>query len=287
MLQQSAHEPPPRPPRSPSPSLPSSPPLSPRGSLYNDEIIVSLINEFYSLLVSLDYLRPSQIIYPPPGTGHNINKKLCNSLNIDVAVIELMKRTRYVDGPYEDVQKLEGFNEEASAYGCHLFPGPRGYSFLRGDDIVESRDPENDGVEGVRLNYLLSHDVALSHCLRGGMILVLDTKANTVRVLENNSGPDTEGTVLERPEEPSHYRNCHPQDAPSYFRYLIEKVRSLELIPSGPSRWHKGFYGYNMGHEDRDQMKKILIEEYGWPDNFRQEAWARDAKEIWERIASI
>ena len=156
MLQQPAHEPPPRPPRSPSPSLPSSPLLSPRGSLYNDEIIVSLINEFYSLLVSLAYLRPSQIILSPPGTGHNINKKLCNSLNIDVAVISLMKRTPYVDGPYEDVQKLEGFNEEASAYGCHLFPGSRGYSFLRGDDIVESRDPENDGVEGVRLNYLLT-----------------------------------------------------------------------------------------------------------------------------------
>lgn len=74
-----------------------------------------------------------------------------------------------------------------------------------------------------------------------------------MRVLENNSGPDfgnPEGMVLERREEPSHYRNCHPQDAPSYFRHLIEKVRSLELIPSGPSRWYKEFYGYNMGHED-------------------------------------
>jgi hypothetical protein len=178
MLQQPAHQPPPRPPRSPSPSPPSSSLLSPTGTLYNEETIVSLINEFYSLLVSLAYLRPSQIIYPPPGTGHNINEKLCISLNIDVAVISLMKRIPYIDGPYEDVQKLEGFDEEASAYGCHLFPGSRGYSFLRGDDIVESRDPENDGVEGVRLNYLLSHDVALSHCLRDGMILVLDTKAS-------------------------------------------------------------------------------------------------------------
>jgi hypothetical protein len=89
-----------------------------------------------------------------------------------------MKKIPYIDGPYEDVQKLEGFDEEASVYGCHLFPGSRGYSFLRGHDIVESRDPENDGVEGVRLNYLLSHDVALSHSLRDGMILVLDTKAS-------------------------------------------------------------------------------------------------------------
>jgi hypothetical protein len=179
MLQQLAHQPPARPPRSPpSPSPPSSPLLSPTGMLYNEQIIVSLLNEFYSLLVSLAYLRPSQIINPPPGTGHNINEKLCNSLNIDVAVISLMKRIPYIDGPYEDVQKLEGFDEEASAYGCHLFPGSMGYSFLRGHDIVESRDPENDGVEGVRLNYLLSHDVALSHCLRDGMILVVDTKAS-------------------------------------------------------------------------------------------------------------
>jgi hypothetical protein len=177
-LEELAHQHPAQPPRSPSPSPPSSPLPSAAGTLYNEETIVSLINKFYSLLVSLAYLRPSQIIYPPPGTGHNINEKLCNSLNIDVAVISLMKRIPYIDGPYEDVQKLEGFKEEASVYGCHLFPGSRGYSFLRGDDIVESRDPENDGVEGVRLNYLLSHDVALSHCLRDGMILVLDTKAS-------------------------------------------------------------------------------------------------------------
>jgi hypothetical protein len=177
-LQEPAHQPPARPPRSPSPSPPSSPLLSATGKHYNEETIVSLINEFYSLLVSLAYLRPSQIIYPPPGTGHNINEKLCNTLNIDVAVISLMKRVPYIDGPYEAVQRLEGFDEEASVYRCHLFPGSRGYSFLRGDDIVESRDPENDGVEGVRLNYMLSHDVALSHCLRDGMILVLDTKAS-------------------------------------------------------------------------------------------------------------
>jgi hypothetical protein len=34
-------------------------------------------------------------------------------------------------------------------------------------------------------------------------------------------------------------------------------------------------------------VKKILIEEYGSPDSFRQDDWARDAEEIWARIASI
>lgn len=76
---------------------------------------------------------------------------------------------------------------------------------------------------------------------------------DTVRVMENNAGPDfdnPEGTEHERPEEPMHYRNCYAQDAPSYFRHLIEKVRSLELIPTGPSRWDKEFYGYNSGFEE-------------------------------------
>lgn len=75
---------------------------------------------------------------------------------------------------------------------------------------------------------------------------------DTVRVMENNAGPDfdnPEGTELERPEEPMYYRNCYAQDAPSYFRHLIEKVRSLELIPTGPSRSNKEFYGYNSGFE--------------------------------------
>lgn len=177
MLQQPAHQPPPQPYRSPSPTPPSSPIFSPTDTLYNEETIVSLINEFYSLLVSLAYLQTSQIIYPPED-GHNVNEKLCKSLNIDDTVISLMKRIPYTDGPYKNVGNLEGFDEEASAYGCHLFPGSRGYCFLRGDDIVESRDPECNGHEGVRLNYLLSHDVALSHCLRDGMILILDTKAS-------------------------------------------------------------------------------------------------------------
>lgn len=72
-----------------------------------------------------------------------------------------------------------------------------------------------------------------------------------MRILDNNDGFDNpDDFVLEIPSEPDHYRNCHPQDAPSYFRQLIEKVRSLQLIPNGPSRSDKEFYGYDTGFED-------------------------------------
>lgn len=145
---------------------------------YNEARIVSLIIEYYSLLISLSYLHDSQVINPPP-SNHAINESLCNQLGLDAAVISLMRKIPYIDGPYSDGE----LDWDASAYGCMLFPGSwRGseaYSFLRDDDIIESRDPEADAKTGVRLNYLLSHDVALAHNLRDGVTLVLDTKAST------------------------------------------------------------------------------------------------------------
>lgn len=146
-------------------------------SSYNEETIVSLIKEYYSLLVSLAYLHASQVIHPPP-SSHAINELLCNQLGLDAAVISLMKKIPYIDGPYSDGE----LDWDSSAYGCMLFPGSycgsEAYSFLRDYDIVESRDPEGHRTVGWRLNYLLSHDVALAHNLRDGMSLVLDTKAS-------------------------------------------------------------------------------------------------------------
>lgn len=146
-------------------------------SPYDEAKIVSLLKEYYALLVSLSYLHASQIINPPP-SGHVVNESLCTQLGLDDAVVSLIKKIPYIDGPYSDGE----LDEDASAYGCMLFPGSwRGslaYSFLRDEDISESRDPEADGTEGLRLNYLLSHDVALAHNLRDGMTLVLDTKAS-------------------------------------------------------------------------------------------------------------
>lgn len=121
------------------------------GSSYDEAAIVSLLKEYYALLISLSYLHASQVINPPP-SNHLVNESLCNQLDLDSAVISLMKKIPYVDGPYSDGE----LDEDASAYGCILFPGSwRGseaYFFLRDEDIAESRDPEADGTEGVRLN---------------------------------------------------------------------------------------------------------------------------------------
>lgn len=132
---------------------------------------------------------------------------------------------------------------------------------------------------------------------------------DTVRILDNNDSPEVanpEGTPLERPLEPGHYRNFLAQDATSYFEGLIVKIRSLDLIPYGGGQFEREFYadeeseiasalriGCDAQTErrltdsplQRNQVKKILLEEYGWgSENFRQEDWATDAKGIWERI---
>tara|TARA_R110002033_G_scaffold98942_1_gene147306 strand:- start:337 stop:474 length:138 start_codon:yes stop_codon:yes gene_type:complete len=31
-------------------------------------------------------------------------------------------------------------------------------------------------------------------------------------------------------------------------------------------------------------LRKTLIEEYGWPDNFRIEDWAKDKAGVWEKL---
>jgi hypothetical protein len=31
-------------------------------------------------------------------------------------------------------------------------------------------------------------------------------------------------------------------------------------------------------------VKKILTEQYGWPGDFRQEDWVRDADEVWNKV---
>ena len=65
-------------------------------------------------------------------------------------------------------------------------------------------------------------------------------------MIDSNDSPEyvnPEGAVLERPDNPSHYRNYYTQDAPSYFRCLTKKILNLELIPSGPCVFGMEYHG--------------------------------------------
>ncbi|KAF8859498.1 hypothetical protein BDZ45DRAFT_725250 [Acephala macrosclerotiorum] len=253
---------------------PASPILNTISTPYDEAEIVGLITELYELLVKFAYF-PHDAVTWPPENGQPINDALCEELHLDPIIASLMKKLPYLDSDLR--------------YHVHLFPGSEPYSFLQDGDILESRDPENlaprPGEESkLRLDYLLPHDVALAHNLRDGMTLVFDVKDNTVRMLDSADSPEytnPEGTVLERPDDPNHYRNYYTQHAPTYFRRLIEKIQKLDLIPAGTQGLGREYHG-DEDAEVRDEVKKVLIETYGWPDEFRQQDWALDMEEVWD-----
>jgi hypothetical protein len=78
----------PNPPRSPSPEAPAI--IEP----YDEDEIVSAMKAIYDILIQLDQITPDQLVYPP-ASGHSINTELCESLNLEPAVISLMKRLTY------------------------------------------------------------------------------------------------------------------------------------------------------------------------------------------------
>jgi len=170
------------------PTPPPSPILNTISTPYNEAEIVSLITELYELLVKVAYLDNGQVTWPPFDSGHLINVDLCKQLGLDAAVISLMKKIPYVDSRE---QEEDDVIERPDLHGFHLFPRSMAYSFLRDDDITESRDPENlpprPGEKSeLRLDYILPHDIALSHNLRDGMTLVLDTKDSMFNLLYSN-----------------------------------------------------------------------------------------------------
>lgn len=68
---------------------------------------------------------------------------------------------------------------------------------------------------------------------------------DNVRMLDNNDSPEVanpEGMPLERPEEPMHYRNYCVQDATSYFKDLVARIQSLNLIPCGGDSFSRDFF---------------------------------------------
>lgn len=48
---------------------------------------------------------------------------------------------------------------------------------------------------------------------------------------------------LEQPDNLRYYRNYYPQHAPSFFRRFLQKIETLELIPSGCEQFERQYYG--------------------------------------------
>lgn len=116
---------------------------------------------------------------------------------------------------------------------------------------------------------------------------------------------------MERPDDQSHYRNYSPEPALEVLRRIAHTYRSLATIPRryecSLSRWDRkkvnfffflspdcdpsihlviqySSYWCSDKSPQHPDLKRILIEDYGWPDNFKKDAWAEDHERIWYEL---
>jgi hypothetical protein len=126
---------------------------------YSEPQIIALITQYYHLLVTLSYVTPSCIDFPPP-SGREIPTSLCTSLNLTPQAISLM---RHIPCPIDEHVMLD--NE-------FFLPNSLGNSFCSERLIKLGRDPE---IAGEREGWLEGSDVAISIMGDEGGCVVVDT----------------------------------------------------------------------------------------------------------------
>ncbi|KAJ5646458.1 hypothetical protein N7490_002830 [Penicillium lividum] len=231
----------------------SSPSLS---SSYNEETIVTQITTIYNLLLKLSYFSSDHITFPPEG-GHSINEELCHSLHIAPQVISLMKKISYV----------------VNGYHKPIMWQSRAFEYLLNEEIRNGRNPELTGVadgDELRLDFLRPWEVALTCWLDDGISVILDTKSNTIRLIDESEPPEDDFR-----EETEAY------NAPTYLQKVIDDIHNLEVVyfPGGDIG-----YLHLPGSWEQIEVKRILTENFGWGAEFREEDWRREGEEICKAI---
>ncbi|KGO39831.1 hypothetical protein PEX1_010030 [Penicillium expansum] len=227
-----------------------------QSSSYDEETIVTQITTIYNLLVKLSYFSSDQVTFPPEG-GHSINEELCHSLHIAPLVISLMKKIPYV---------VDGYHKP-------IMWQSRAFEYLLDEEIRNGRDPELTGVaddDGLRLDFLRPWEVALTCWLDDGSSVILDTKSNIIRLIDESEPPEDDF----REETEAH-------NAPAYLQKVIDDIQTLEMVyfPGGDIG-----YLHLPGSWEQTEVKRILTENFGWGAEFREEDWRREGEEICKAI---
>ncbi|KAL4880348.1 hypothetical protein BJY04DRAFT_219344 [Aspergillus karnatakaensis] len=241
-------------------NTPAQPP-APR-TPYNEDEIVAPIKEIYRTYIRLNYIKRWEIVWPPK-TGHVINETLCAELNLDPAVISLMKRIPYFDDWY-------------SAANVEFYTHSRAMVYLEDKEIRGGRDPDRfGGFDELRLDYLLPHEITLICSDDEGSNIILHIKETAIRVQDfyqwppGKALPEDYDYKPERPDEEDHYRNFHAHHAPTWLSDFLKQIQALEILPINAG--HRSL----VAKDDKQAIlvEKILREEFGWPDNFREAEW--------------
>lgn len=206
-------------------SLPPDPRV-PDGSVYDRSSVISAVTNFYKLLSSLPYVKPEDVLYPPPEGWANIQRELVQGVyKKNDEVFELLKRLPYLN------------QERFPIDGYFLGPSTKACDF---------RQPGMREVETGIAQTLFAHgdkfppwSIALAMpCGWVGSYAILDTSDGTITEYEY---PETFEYEYDYEDgDPRAWRNTsrwkeeitdRTSNAVEYFAHRLgEKFRSLDWI---------------------------------------------------------
>ncbi|KAF8211600.1 hypothetical protein K438DRAFT_1928916 [Mycena galopus ATCC 62051] len=237
---------------------------------YNPDEVVSLITQFYELLITMGHWPEGSLRYPPH-MDPPVNEALAVQLGYAPATIALMRRLPYLDRKFNSnryeiiarTQFADYTREKCLREGRHPYP----YRYI----------PDCPEIDPWLLPLVLPN--------RDGWHVMLDTRMGSIRAyctqgllrdtVEWRRYGDSPGEETEWTE----YRGATLVPAARYFSELIYAYRSLLRVPimnPDESDPKEDRYRYNndiwLASEEREiqQMLLMLYRECGWPDDWRR-----------------
>ncbi|KAJ7768249.1 hypothetical protein B0H16DRAFT_1519145 [Mycena metata] len=252
---------------------------------YDPDEIVSLITQFYELLIAMGHWPEGSLRYAPH-TNPPLNEELAVQLGYTPAAISLMKRLPYLSSevnqrhsPILGRSVLADYTRDAD-----LKEGRRPYPYMYNEDgpdldpwLVPWMLPGRDGSH-VILDTTLG--AVRAYCVDGFRM-----PEDTVEWQRHGTVPWEEAALTE-------YRRAPFVPAARYFTELIYAYRSLARLPlidpdcSDPSQ---ELYAAQIGwlaNKEREEHETLLTlyRECGWPDQWRRseflERWTAEKEQI-------
>ncbi|KAJ7771960.1 hypothetical protein DFH07DRAFT_997690 [Mycena maculata] len=255
---------------------------------YNPEEVVSLITQFYELLITMGHWPEGSLRYSPH-VDPPVNEALAAGVGYAPAVISLMKRLPYLTwkANRDDSRHIVGrtpwadyTSNEDIAEGRHPYP----YQYIDG---CPDLDP-----------WLLP----LMLPERDGWNVLLDTNLGAIRAYSTERSPPRNtvewrrhGDVPDAEEAWTEYRRAPLVPAARYFSELVDAYRSLSRLPvitvdhNDPKEEPRPSYPAWLAKQIKEEQETVLTlyRECGWPDQWRRaefvSKWEAAVEEIGAR----
>ncbi|KAJ7498107.1 hypothetical protein B0H11DRAFT_2383033 [Mycena galericulata] len=240
---------------------------------YDPDEVVSLITQFYELLIEMGHWPEGSLRYPPH-TDPPVNEALAVELGYSPSTISIMQRL-----PYSTV--AASHSDQSYILGC-----TRWADYTSEENLREGRHPYPYGVI-YGCSDLDPWLLPLMLPNRDGWNVMLDTKLGVVRAYCDGPPEDTiewrrHGYAPDLTDEArwTDYRRSTIVRAAHYFSELLYAYRSLSRLPivdpdrNDPREVPRRYPNYPapLSTQEKEEQETLLTlyRECGWPDHWRR-----------------